>query len=389
MSAIPRQVLLSQNVIQTMIRHLEDTTTDLAPNDIHIPADQFVNPRRAQAEIALMKRLPLLVAHRSELPHPGDFVTRTVLGMPLVISRQKDHSVRVFLNMCRHRGGQVESQPSGNRRVMTCRYHGWSYDSEGGSLRTVPYESSFDAIDRSSHGLVAYKTEEAHGLIFVDFSNDPDRTLRGYLGPDVEAQVAPWQLENSVIVLEKQFSLDVNWKLLVDGAIDVLHPQFLHPGGVANLIETNVGIDVSYGRHAQHFGARTKLRTLIKEGRAHELGTKYIASNLMLYPNAMMIMAPEHIEFWTVWPSEDPNQASVTIRFFVRQEILNEEVVARIHKSWAILENAAVNEDWPMATSIQQNCRARPDALLRYGRSEIAAQHLHRQLARDIDGIEL
>jgi len=383
------QVTMDPEIVHTMIEHLRENTTDLAPHDIQVPVDHFVNPARAAAEIALFKRLPLLVAYHSDLPEPGDFITKTVLGLPLLITRQDDGSVRTYLNMCSHRGGRVETQARGNRRVLSCRYHGWSFEANGGGLRTIPYQKSFDPIDKARHGLQSYQTEERHGLVFVDFSNDGGRRLAEYLGPQVEAQLAPWQIESSVVVLEKHFTLDVNWKLLVDGAIDVLHPQFLHPGGVGDLIETNIGVDRRYGRHAQHFGARTKLRTLVQEGRAQELGTRYIASNLVLYPNSMLIMAPEHLECWTVWPDADPNRASVEIRFLVRREILTPEVERRVHKSWEILEHAATQEDWPMEVWIQQNCRARPSGTFRYGRSEVTAQHLHRQLARDLDGIEL
>ena len=381
-------VRLDPEVVQAMLTHLRHETTDMAEHDIHVPADHFVNPERARAEIALMKTLPLAVAHCSELPEPGDFITRTVLGMPLILARQADGSVHTFLNMCSHRGGRVEIAEKGNRRTYTCRYHGWSFDAKGGGLRAVPYQSSFDPIDRESHGLERFKTEQRHGLVFVDLSNNTARSVADYLGPEVDAQLEPWQLDQSVIVIDKTYTLDVNWKLLVDGAIDVLHPEFLHPGGVGNLFETNVGVFRQYGRHGQLFTARKKLRTLLGAG-AEDLGTRYMGSNLVVYPNVSIIAAPEHIECWTVWPDENPDRATVNIRFYVRQAILTPEIEARMQKSWAILHDAASKEDWPMEEWIQQNARQRPGRTFRYGRSEIPAQHLHRQLARDLDGREL
>src|SRR5262245_17167793 len=226
MPQAPRDVRINPEVVEAMVTHLRNDTTDMADHDIHVPVDHFVNPQRAHAEIALMKTLPLAVAHCSELPEPGDFITRVVLGMPLILARQPDGSVQAFLNMCTHRGGRVEPAERGNRRVFTCRYHGWSFEAKGGGLRTVPYQSSFDAIDRDSHGLERFKTEQRHGLIFVDLSNNTARSVADYLGPEVDAQLEPWQLDQSVIVIDKTYTLDVNWKLLVDGAIDVLHPQF-------------------------------------------------------------------------------------------------------------------------------------------------------------------
>lgn len=375
------------DVAARLVEHLRNDTTDLADDDLFVPVAHFVDPARAQAEIALMKRLPLFVAHGSELPNRGDFITREILGMPLIVARQSDGGVRTYLNMCRHRGGRVEQDARGNKRVFMCRYHGWSYERDGGDLRHVPYENSFGAIDHADSGLHAFRSEERHGLVFADFSNDGTRTLADWFGADVDAQIAPWRLQDSTIVIDKSFTMDINWKLVMDGAIDIIHPRFLHAGGVGKLIETNVGVFRDYGRHGKHFGARTRLRAMARDGGALAGGSKYIGSNLVLYPNAMMIGAPEHVEFWTVWPSLDSaTRCTVQIRFLVRSEILDEQIGQRVHKSWEILEQAATQEDWPMERWIQQNAQAWPHGSFRYGRSELACAHLHRQLARDLDG---
>ena len=60
---------------------------------------------------------------------------------------------------------------------------------------------------------------------------------------------------------------------------------------------------------------------------------------------------------------------------------------ARINKSWEILSKAATTEDFPMEAWIQQNAQAWPGGTFRYGRNEVSAQHLHHQLARDIDEV--
>ncbi|WP_051361867.1 aromatic ring-hydroxylating oxygenase subunit alpha [Solimonas soli] len=379
--------MVDADVVARLVDHLRHDTTDLAADDLFVPVAHFTDPARAQAEIALLKRLPLFVAHRSELPNAGDFVTRELLGMPLIVARQSDGGVRAYLNMCRHRGGRVEPETSGNKRVFMCRYHGWSYERDGGGLRHVPYENSFGPIERATQGLTPFRAEERHGLIYVDLSNDARRSLADWFGTDVDAQIAPWRLQDSQIVIDKTFTMDINWKLVMDGAIDIIHPRFLHQNGVGKLIETNVGVFKDFGRHGKHFGARSRLRSMARDGGALDGGSKYIGSNLVLYPNAMMIGAPEHVEFWTVWPALDSAaRCTVQIRFLVRSEILDEHIEKRVHKSWEILEQAAMQEDWPMERWIQQNAEAWPHGSFRYGRSELACAHLHRQLARDLDG---
>src|SRR3546814_14261222 len=125
--------------------------------------------------------------------------------------------------------------------------------------------------------------------------------------------------------------MDINWKLVMDGAIDIIHPRFLHQNGVGKLIETNVGVFREYGPHGKHFGARTKPKAMAKGGSSVEGGSKSIGSNLVLYPNSMMNGAPEPVEFWTEWPAlERATSCTVHIPLLVRTHILDRH----IHKSW-------------------------------------------------------
>ena len=378
---------ISEEVATRLVGHVRDDTTDMAASDLRVPIRNFVDEGHVAAERALFKRLPLIVALGSEVAEPGSFLTRDVLGTSVIITRQSDGTVATFLNMCRHRGGKVESKPSGAKRVFVCQYHGWAYDRDGGTLRNVPYEEFFEPIDHGCNGLVRVKTEERHGFIWVDFSNDPDRTVAEYLGPKVAEQLDAFELDGAQVFLDKTFELDVNWKLVVDGAIDILHPKFLHPNGVGKLFQTNAGAWEDYGRHGQLFTARKRLADLAKSGQPVDAAWKYFATNLVVYPNSMVIAAPDHVEFWSVWPSTETASRSITnIRFLVRPEILTDDMAARLLQSWEILGAAAQNEDWPMEASIQANSQANPDGTYLYGRNEIPCQHLHRQLAEDLAG---
>jgi phenylpropionate dioxygenase-like ring-hydroxylating dioxygenase large terminal subunit len=378
----------NEDVAARLTGHLRDDTTDLAPSDLRVPIAHFVSPERAAAEREAIRKVPLIVARGSEIEKPGAFVTREVLGVPLIVVRRTDGSVGCYINMCRHRGGRVENDPCGSRRVFMCRYHGWTYGRDAGELRHVPYEEFFDPIDHAENGLATVKAEEAHGFVWIDFSSDKNRSIADYLGPDVQRHLDDLSLDRCQIFLDRSITVDINWKIVLDGAIDVLHPKFLHPTGVGRLIETNTSVWESYGRHGQSFSPRRKMTALVKAGEPVDGLWKYVGSNMFIYPNSMCIAAPDHAEFWTVWPSADnPAQSTISIRFLVRPEVLDEAMTARLNKSWEILEQAATEEDWPMEQTIQENSKACPDGFYRYGRNEQPCQHLHRQLARDIDGV--
>jgi phenylpropionate dioxygenase-like ring-hydroxylating dioxygenase large terminal subunit len=377
--------MLNPDVMSRMADHLASETTDQAPDSLSVPIANYIDPKRLEAEVALLRRVPVIAARFSELPEPGNFITREVLGTPLIIARRTDGSVAGYVNMCRHRGGRVEREECGSRRTFVCRYHGWTYGRDNGDLRHVPYESSFGDFDRADFGLRQVPAEERHGFVWLNFSADDKLDVASYLGSEVDEQLTGIGLENATTYRSETFSLDINWKVILDGATDMLHPRFLHPQGVGKLLETNVYVWKAYGRHGHLFAARRRLRELIKAGEVPEDSWKYVGGNLFLYPNSLVITAPDHAEVWNVWPDvRDPNKSTVTIRFIVRPEILDERIAARIDLSWEILQQAALEEDFPVEQSIQDNIRANPTGSFLYGRNEAANQHIHRQLQRDL-----
>src|SRR5579862_1835121 len=56
----------------------------------------------------------LFVAHESEIPKRGDFVTRWMGEDPVIVCRGQDGQVSVMLNVCRHRGRKLCREDAGN-----------------------------------------------------------------------------------------------------------------------------------------------------------------------------------------------------------------------------------------------------------------------------------
>ena len=61
-----------------------------------------------EAELAnVFGRTWLFLAHDDMIRKPGDFIQTYMGEDPVLVVRQKDGSVRAFLNQCRHRGMRI------------------------------------------------------------------------------------------------------------------------------------------------------------------------------------------------------------------------------------------------------------------------------------------
>ena len=64
----------------------------------------------------------------SSIPSPGDAKQCNLLGIPLIMIREKVMKIRVFHNVCSHRGFKLLDKPWNLRNGIRCPYHSWSYD---------------------------------------------------------------------------------------------------------------------------------------------------------------------------------------------------------------------------------------------------------------------
>src|SRR3546814_13389762 len=67
----------------------------------------------------------LYLGHASELPNPGDYVTRKVAGRPMLFTRDKEDKYHALINVCPHRGAVVCRERKGSAPAFQCMYHGW------------------------------------------------------------------------------------------------------------------------------------------------------------------------------------------------------------------------------------------------------------------------
>ncbi|MDJ0828115.1 MAG: Rieske (2Fe-2S) protein, partial [Rhodobacter sp.] len=74
----------------------------------------------------------------SDLPKPGYVKPIEFMGLPLVILRNKQDQIRVFHNVCSHRGMILVHEEMEVQGALRCKYHSWSYSLDG-ELKGTPH----------------------------------------------------------------------------------------------------------------------------------------------------------------------------------------------------------------------------------------------------------
>lgn len=173
----------------------------------------------------------LFLCHESQIPKRGDFFEAPMGRDNVLVVRQKDGSIRAFLNTCTHRGMSVCRAEEGNTRNFMCTYHGWTFDIDGELVGVPGYEKYYKGeLDKSKHALrKVAQLDTFMGFVFATF--DPTAPpLPEYLGETGRLALKTFALRGDMQVVPgiQKFVIDCNWKLPVDNVPDFYHPQITH-----------------------------------------------------------------------------------------------------------------------------------------------------------------
>ena len=215
-----------------------------------LPYSSYADPAVATAEQErIFHRSWQYVGHLGELHGPGSMFPTHVGGLPLLVVLDRDESLRAFLNVCRHRGTMLVSEPQ-QRGTIQCPYHAWTYGLDG-SLRGAPRSDEEPGFDMSCLGLVPVQVDSWGPFVFAN----PDAEAPGLdvaLGdmPDVVAQNG---LDVDALRFHHRVHLEINanWKIAIENYLECYHCQLNHPGFVKLIDERAQRTDVAGLRLSQ------------------------------------------------------------------------------------------------------------------------------------------
>ena len=200
-----------------------------------IPAGRYVDSEFLSLERdGLWKRSWLYAGHHDQLPEPGSWLLTKNTGSPILVVRDLSGTIRAFYNTCRHRGGPLVKEVSGQSRGFVCGYHGWSYTLSG-ELTAIRDKRDFVDFDFSCRSLIPVRCESLGSWIFIN--EDPGANpFHESLGP-VAGELAQFQPENLMLVDSRGYDVACNVKVLLDAFLEVYHLKSIHQNTVDRFLD--------------------------------------------------------------------------------------------------------------------------------------------------------
>ncbi|MEM8609230.1 MAG: SRPBCC family protein [Myxococcota bacterium] len=344
-----------------------------------VPVAKYVDADRFKRETALMRSRMNVVGHASQVSGRGDFITRELLGTPIIVVRGHDDRVRAFVNVCRHRGATLELRDHGRCKRFVCPYHAWTYDTEG-ALKSVRNKEGFPTLDLDDTKLVELQCAEAAGLLWVC----PDKPA-GPWEPDEATQRLLSELESlgsadSVVFAKDKKVWHANWKLIVDGGLESYHFKVAHRDTIAQFFPDNVSTFEFLGDHVRTVLPRQSIVALADQPkeewdiRAHTHVVYSVAPNTSLLFQErhyeLIMMSPiaidqTLIEVLTVVPDPGPRGHSENAQNF-----------------WALnhaFTTKTLDEDFALGEQIQRGMATGANEFFRFATFEGALSEWHRR----------
>ena len=249
----------------------------------------------------------------SSVPKSGDAIPYNLLGIPLIILRDNESRIRVYHNVCSHRGFKLLDKPCSLRNVLRCPYHSWAYDFEG-KLVATPHIGGLnihtsDKFDKSKSNLKEVKSKIWMDIIFVNINNNQVE-FNEYVKPleDRWSKFISKEDQHLLVNSKNQgyFSLDVksNWKFAIENYCESYHLPTIHP-------ELNKISNISDHYHIQGLPNRfagqgsKKYEQLIDGNKlfdSFKSWPKDLSKNseyIALFPNVMIGLHIDH--FYAFW----------------------------------------------------------------------------------------
>ena len=282
----------------------------------------------------------------SSIPKIGDVKPYNLLGIPLILVRDKNMDVRVFHNVCSHRGFKLLDKACKLKNVIRCPYHSWAYDFNG-QLVATPHIGGLNnhqstKFKKKKSNLKEVKTKLWMDIIFVNI-NSNELDFDQYINPLEERWSKFINKDDQKLIVKSNdygyFSLEVksNWKFAIENYCESYHLPTIHP-------ELNKVSNINDHYHIQGLPNRfagqgsKKYDQIVKGNKIFDTFPNWEKSMLKnseyiaLFPNVMIGLHVDHFYVFWLEPLAMNKTKEHMQMYYVGEESANGEQLKEMRK---------------------------------------------------------
>ncbi|MER6385901.1 aromatic ring-hydroxylating dioxygenase subunit alpha [Streptomyces sp. NPDC001250] len=279
-----------------------------------LPGSAYTDPGVfAQEQERIFEAMWFCVARSSDLAKPGAFRTVDVGRESILVTRARDHAIRAYFNVCRHRGAKLCTDGAGEvKRAFQCPYHAWTYDLDG-KLVAAPNLTKMPDVGRTEYGLVSVAAREWLGYVWVCLAENPPSFEEDVVGEvitrlgDVES-IERYDIASLSVGKRIVYDVRANWKLIVENFMECYHCATIHPELTEVLPEFADGYAAQYYvGHGAEFGEDIQGFTVDGSagldripGVSEDQDRRYYA--ITVKPQVFINLVPDHVIFHRMYP---------------------------------------------------------------------------------------
>ena len=301
----------------------------------------------------------IVVGVSSSVPETGDAKPFNLMGIPLLILRDKNNKIRVFHNVCSHRGMTLLNKECKLKNTIRCPYHSWSYNFNG-ELIATPHVGGMnihevDSFIKSKSNLKEVSSYVWMDLIFINVNKNKK---------DFERSIAPLEKQWSKFISKEDqklirhagdfgyFNMEVksNWKFAIENYCESYHLPWVHPelNRVSNLKDhyhiedlTETFSGQGSNKYSQQFDGNKKLSTFPNWPSDLYQNSEYIS----LFPNVMLGIHVDHFYAFWLEPLSNNNTREHFEMYYVGDESASSDEYKEIRKKNFAFWQEVMNED--------------------------------------------
>ena len=344
------------------------------------PIDRYACPDRFAQEFRdVMRATPLIGALASELPEPGSFITRDLVGLPVLLTRDREGVAHAFINVCRHRGARLVNGESGCKHSFSCPYHAWTWNSAG-ELRGIPHEKpGFPGIDRTAYGLKRLPATERHGVIWVSANPDAKPDFDAFLDP--LAEDFSWLgMPELAVAHSDTIERSANWKLLVEGGLEAYHFKVTHKETIGPHFLDNLSSYERLGPHMRSILPRSVITSM--QDQPKDNWSIRDVSNVLysIFPVNQFLVMQDHVAWIELTPLAH-DKTRIRLTTLAPKTEVTEDKAPHWIRNHAIT-STTLEEDFEVNEAVQSGLASGTNAFLTFGRYEGALEEFNQEVEK-------